>query len=109
MNNNEGDRYISIPEVKKILREDSEYEGFTQEKREILHHAELFSFLSIEETLKLIDELQKIDRINSYHAHKLTEILPQSDEELRAIFAKEIMSPSEDEMKKIMDTILKFI
>lgn len=103
------DRYVSIPEIKKILLEDSELEGFTQEKREILHHAELFSFLSLEETLKLIDELQKIDRINSYHAHKLAEILPQSEEELRAIFAKEIMSPSEEEMKKIMETLVKFI
>jgi len=109
MPSKEDDRYVSIPEIKKILREDSELEGFTQEKREILNHAELFSFLPLKDTLKLIDELQKIDRINSYHAHKLTEILPQSEEELRAIFAKEIMSPSEDEMKQIMDTILKFI
>ncbi|MDP6156213.1 MAG: DNA-directed RNA polymerase subunit F [Candidatus Thermoplasmatota archaeon] len=109
MKSNNGDRYISIPEVKKMLLIDSEREGFTQEKREILHHAELFSFLPSEETLKLIEELQKIDRINSYHAHKLAEILPKGDEELRAIFAKEIMSPSEEEMKKIMETIMKFI
>ena len=103
------DRYVSIPEIREILTEDSKNEEFSHEKREILHHADVFSFLSLEDTLKLLDELQKIDRVTSYHAHKLVEILPQTDEELRAVFAKEIMSPTEEEMKKVMDTLKKFV
>ncbi len=103
------DRYISIPEVREILAKDSENEGFSYEKKEILHHAELFSFLPKEDTLKMIEELQKIDRLNSAHIYKLVEILPRTEEELRAIFAKEIMSPTEEELKEILDTIKKFI
>lgn len=103
------DRYISISEVKEILHKESESETFRYEKREILRHAELFSFLSSEDTKKLIEELGKIDRVNSAHAYKLADILPISEEELRAVFAKEIMSPTEEELKQILDTIKKFV
>ena len=109
MKKNDKDRYVSIPEIRDILMEDSKNEGFSHDKREMMHHAEAFSFQSLEDTLKLIDELQKIDRVNSYHAHKLAEILPQTEEELKAVFAKEIMSPTEEEMKNILDTIKKFV
>lgn len=103
------DRYVSIPEVKKILKEDSNNDGFSYEKREILRHAELFTFLSLTNIKKLIKKLQKIERVNSYYAHKLAEILPQTKEELGTIFAKEIMSPTEEELNEILDTIKEFV
>ena len=102
-------KLMSLAEVKNVLRKISkERKELIYEQRIALEHAEHFSTLSAKQTKDLIAELLKQEHIEEFHAYKIADILPKTLDDVKAIFAKERISPSEKEIKTIIELVNKY-
>lgn len=105
----ETSKIISIVEAKNILKKISkERKELQYEQRIALEHAEKFAKLSAKQTKDLIKELMKLDRVEETHAIKLVDIFPKTEDEVKAVFAKERYTPNDKEIKNIMEIIKKY-
>jgi DNA-directed RNA polymerase subunit F len=97
-------KLVSLAEVKNILRKISkERKELIYEQKIALEHAEKFSKLSAKQTKDLIAELMKVE----LHAIKIADILPNTEDDVKAIFAKERYTPNEKEVKTILEIVQK--
>lgn len=98
---------LTLAEVKEVLdniklkRADEEELGY--ELRRAMRHAELFAKGTAEESRRVIDELMKLEKMTPEIAIKIADIRPKTKDELRAIYAKERFTLSEEELDKILD------
>jgi DNA-directed RNA polymerase subunit F len=104
----ESGKIISLAEAKNILKKISkERKDLLYEQKIALEHAEKFATLSIKQTKDLIAELQKLEHIEQTHAYKIADILPNTEDDVKAIFAKERFTPTDKEIKNILEIVKK--
>ena len=97
---------IPAAKVKEILEEFSEKHELSYEQNLTLDHATNLNKLSLEDTEKLIEELEAY--VDHKQAVRVADIVPQDMADLRLIFAKERNAPSNDEMKEILEILEKY-
>jgi DNA-directed RNA polymerase subunit F len=107
------DETLTLPEVKNILdhlKEERETDGkeLGYELRKAISHAEVFSKISAKKSRELVDELLKHEKMKPEIAIRIADILPLSNDEIRTIYAKERYTLSEDELKHILELVVKF-
>ncbi len=101
-------KIVSLAEVKNILKKISkERKELLYEQKIALEHAEKFAKLSAKQTKDLIVELMKLDHVEELQAYKIADILPSTDDDIRAIFAKERYTPNDKEIKNILEIVKK--
>jgi DNA-directed RNA polymerase subunit F len=106
---NETPKLVSLAEVKNILKKiEKERKELIYEQRIALEHAQKFARLSVKQTKDMIKELTKLENIEENHAYKIADVLPASDDDVKVIFAKERYTPSESEIKKILEIVGKY-
>ncbi|MBU4076576.1 MAG: RNA polymerase Rpb4 family protein [Euryarchaeota archaeon] len=103
---------LTLPEVKKILdhiKEERETEGkeLGYELRKAISHAEIFSKISAKKSRELVNELLKLEKMKPEIAIRIADVLPLSNDEIRTIYAKERYTLSEDELKQILELVIK--
>lgn len=105
------ERYVPLAEVKNILKKiQKERDELTYEQKIALRHAEAFARLPLNKVKKLVKELsENIEKLEEKHVCKIADLLPTHEEDLKTIFAKERLSLSEDEMKKILEIVSKYL
>jgi DNA-directed RNA polymerase subunit F len=102
---------LTMAEVREILdqvrlkRADEEELGY--ELRRAIRHAELFSKGTAEESLAMVAELMKLEKINKVIAVKIADVRPVTKDELRAIYAKERFTLSEEELNSILEIVFR--
>ncbi|NLI61882.1 MAG: RNA polymerase Rpb4 family protein [Methanosarcinaceae archaeon] len=108
------EKLLTISEVKELLleiqeqrMEDSDDEQ-VYEFRKALRHTELFSKLSASDSRKLVEELEKFEKMKPEIAIRIADIIPESNDELRAIYAKERFTISDEELTEILDLIKQY-
>jgi len=102
-------RPVSLSEVRNILNKLSkEREEMLYEQRIALEHAQKFGKLPVKKTNDMIKELMKLDFLEQKHAYKLADLLPNNKDVIKTIFAKERISLSEENIKKILEIICKY-
>jgi len=102
-------KLVSLSEVKNMLKKiEKERKELIYEQRIALEHAQKFAKLSVKQTKDLIKDLMKLENIEETHAYKIADILPTSEDDVKAIFAKERYTPNESEIKKILDIVGKY-
>jgi DNA-directed RNA polymerase subunit F len=102
-------RYVSLSEVKNILKKISkERKELNYGQKIALEHSEKFARLPIKKTNDMIDELKKLESIEEIHAYKIADILPLTADDVKAIFAKERVTLSENTIKNILDIVNKY-
>ncbi len=104
---------LTLPEVKNILdniKEEREKDGkeLGYELRKAISHAEIFSKISAKKSRELVDELSKLEKMKPEIAIRIADVLPLSNDEIRTIYAKERYTLSEEELKQILDLVVKF-
>ncbi len=104
---------LTLPEVKKILdhiKEERETEGkeLGYELRKAISHADMFSKISAKKSRELVNELLKLEKMKPEIAIRIADVLPLSNDEIRTIYAKERYTLSEDELKQILELVVKF-
>ena len=98
-------KVVSLSEVKKMLEKDEGERELSYEQRLALEHAKHFNVVSQKEDVKIMKKLMQIERINENLAAKITELIPRSETEVRAIFAKERFNLEPEEIKEILETL----
>ena len=102
---------LTLAEVKEILdqirekRSDEEELGY--ELRRAIRHADLFSKGSADENRALVAELMNLEKISLEIAVKIADIKPVNKDELRAIYAKERFTLSEEELDNILEIVFR--
>ncbi len=105
----DGPRYVTLAEVKKLLTEESEKREISYEQSLALGHAEKFVELSIEETEELMDELREnFDFMNEELIYKTADILPEDEDGVRSIFQQDRYTPSNEDAEDIINVIKKY-
>jgi DNA-directed RNA polymerase subunit F len=102
---------MTLAEVKEALdeirlkRADEEELGY--ELRRAIRHAELFAQGTAEESRRMVEELIKLEKMTQEIAVKIADIRPITKDELRAIYAKERFTLSEEELNGILDIVFR--
>lgn len=94
-----------LEEVRQKRADEPEELGY--ELRRALRHAELFAPPAPESTIKIRDELLNLEKMSPEIATKIADCRPQTKDELRAIYAKERFTLSEDELDVILDIVFR--
>jgi DNA-directed RNA polymerase subunit F len=102
---------LTLAEVKELLdqirlkRADEEELGY--ELRRAIRHADLFARGTAEESQAMVAELIKLEKMNRQIAVKIADIRPTTKDELRAIYAKERFTLSEEELASILEIVFR--
>jgi DNA-directed RNA polymerase subunit F len=108
------ERNITLAEVKNILKDkkreytDEEKELFYEQKR-AFDHAGKAAKLGLKDANKLIEEIRSIGlSLSEDQMIKIADLLPETVDDVRAIFAKERFKYGEEEIKKVLDVVAKY-
>ncbi|ABK14779.1 MAG: RNA polymerase Rpb4 family protein [Methanothrix sp.] len=104
------DELLTIAEVNALLKEirerrSGEAEELGYELRRAMRHAELFSHSTPEESRQLVEALLALEKVTPEIAVKIADLRPMTRDELRAIYAKEKFSLTEEELDAILDIV----
>jgi DNA-directed RNA polymerase subunit F len=109
------EEYLTISEVKELL-EDVEADRAADEERELryelaraIEHVNRFAVLDPEETLDLVAELETLEKVDEKTAYKIADLLPQTRDELRAIYAQERYALDGEELDEILNVVAKYV
>ena len=72
-------------------------------------HAEQFSKISGEKSRELVNKLLELEKMKPSIAIRIADILPQSRDEIRSIYAKEKYTLSNEELDQILDYVLETV
>lgn len=89
----------------RLKRADEEELGY--ELRRAIRHAELFAQGTAEESRRMVEELMKLEKMTQEIAVKIADIRPITKDELRAIYAKERFTLSEEELNGILEIVFR--
>ena len=99
---------VTLSEVKNILKKvEKEREELLYEQRIALEHAHKFAKLPVKKMGDLVKELSKLEFLQEIHVYKIADIFPATEDDIKTIFAKERITLSENEIKKILEIVKK--
>jgi DNA-directed RNA polymerase subunit F len=102
-------RLVSLSEVKNILKKlNNDRKELLYEQRIALEHAQKFSKLTVKKSNDMIKELTKLEFLEKSHSYKIANLIPNTKDDVKAIFAKERISLGDNEIKKILDIVAKY-
>lgn len=107
------EEYLTVSQAKELLADiESERVAEDRELRyelaRAIDHANRFATLEPEESLELVEELEAFEKVDSKTAFKIADLLPQSRDELRAVYAQERYALDGDELDEILDVVAKY-
>ena len=108
------EEYLTVSEVKELLagveadRAADEERDMRYELARAIEHVNRFAVLDPEESLELVAELEDHEYIDEKTAYKIADLLPQSRNEMRAVFAQERYSLSTEEVDELLDVVAKY-
>ena len=94
--------------AKKVLEKKEGDKELGYEQKNALEFLRKFSKLSEKKAEELAEELSQISKLKDRHTVAIIDMLPSTMDELRLLFANEIISPTEDDCKKILSIVKKF-
>jgi DNA-directed RNA polymerase subunit F len=104
----EGEKFVAWPEVKKALEKKEKEKELSYEQKNALDHLRKFSKISEKSAAEMWEELSKIERLKEKHIVSIINQMPQDLEEMRVLFANEVVNLPEDDRKKIISIVAKF-
>ncbi|MFB6155244.1 MAG: RNA polymerase Rpb4 family protein [Haloferacaceae archaeon] len=109
------EEHLTISEVKELL-EDVEAERAADEERELryelaraIEHVNRFAVLDPGESRELVDELRELEKVDEETAFKIADLLPQSRDELRSLYAQQRYALDGDELDEILHVVAKYV
>ncbi|WP_298667273.1 RNA polymerase Rpb4 family protein [uncultured Methanofollis sp.] len=102
---------ITLPEMRDQLaqveaqRREAGQE-MSYELRQSIEHANHLSKTTVEQSHALVDSLLTLEKMKPDIAYRIASIMPQSRDELRAIYAKERYTLSGEELDAILEMVI---
>jgi len=103
------ENYVSLAEVRDMLASESEKRELVPAQRSALEHAQSSALLSADDIKKLTAEIRALSFMTDYAAYKIGDMLPKYPEDVRAIFTKERVNLSADDVKRIIEIVGKYL
>lgn len=104
----ESEKVVLWAEVKKVLEKKEKEKELSYEQKNALDHLRKFSKISEKAATEMAEELGKIDRLKEKHIISIINHMPQELEDLRVLFANEVVSLLEEDRKKIISIVKKY-
>jgi DNA-directed RNA polymerase subunit F len=111
----EKEEFLTLAEVKEMLTQIMEErhaesdEEQVYEFRKALSHAELFAKLNAKDAREMVLKLMEFEKMKPSIAVRITDILPQSRDEVRSIYAKEKFTLKDEELDAILDVVKQYV
>ena len=102
------ERFVPWPEAKATLLKKEKERELGYEQKNALEHLRKFSKLSQKSLNEIMEALRKIERLKEKHLVSIVNILPENLDELRLVFANEVITLSDDDKKKIVSIVKKY-
>jgi len=104
-------RLVTTAEVKEILtHEMEEREEPTNEQKYAREHADRFGRIKGNDAITIVDTLmEKVPRVKEHLAYKLADFLPEHPDDVKAVFARERFTLTEEEVKQILEIVKDYI
>jgi len=99
---------IPMAEAKDVLEKREKGKELGYEQKLAAEHLNKFTKLKPAEAKKFAEELNAILKMSPETLATMANILPQNQDELRLIFAREKFSLKEDEINKVLETVKKY-
>ncbi|MEA1957224.1 MAG: RNA polymerase Rpb4 family protein [Euryarchaeota archaeon] len=78
------------------------------ERRKAVENTTKFSKLGAKESRALVNELLELEKTKEEIAVRIADLMPKSNNEVRAIYAKERFTLTEANIEKILDCVAKY-
>lgn len=103
-------KILTLAEVKNLLEDAEKNRGGLQfnEQKWALQHLKDFARINATNAKKLIKELRENEKISEVIAVKITDILPQHEDDVRAIIAKENITLEKKEIEEIIKKVKEY-
>ena len=92
-----------------MLAAESDKKELVAAQRSALEHSQALSSLSAGDVDALTAEIRELSFMTEYAAYKIGDVLPRYPEDVRAIFAKERVNLSADDIKRIIEIVGKYL
>jgi DNA-directed RNA polymerase subunit F len=89
------------------LRRAEEPEELGYELRRAIKHADIFSQGAATESRKMREELIGLEKMTPEIATKIADVRPKTKDEIRALYAKERFTLSDEDLDAILDIVLR--
>lgn len=99
---------VGMAEAKKIMSSREKSEELSYEQKLAVEHLNKFTKISYEDAQKFLEDISQVLRMSPETTVKIIDLLPQTPDELRMIFAREKFSLKEDEIQKILELVKKY-
>ena len=93
---------------KKEGKEAAEENEMRFERRKAVENTTKFAKLGAKESRALINELLELEKTKEEIAIRIADLMPKSNNEVRAIYAKERFTLTEANIEKILDCVAKY-
>ncbi len=93
---------------KKEEKEAAEENEMRFERRKAVENTTKFAKLGAKESRALINELLELEKTKEEIAIRIADLMPKSNNEVRAIYAKERFTLTEANIEKILDCVAKY-
>jgi DNA-directed RNA polymerase subunit F len=103
------ENYVSLADVKEMLDGESKKRELCTAQGSALEHSQSMVSLSSGDIKALVAEAKALSFMTDYAAYKIGDILPKYPEDVRAIFAKERVNLSADDVKRIIEIVGKYL
>jgi len=107
-----GEDLMTLAEVKDALEEirlkrAEEPEELGYELRRAIKHADIFSQGTAIESRNMLEELTGLEKMTREIATKIADIRPKTKDEIRALYAKERFTLTDEDLEVILDIGLR--
>jgi DNA-directed RNA polymerase subunit F len=102
------EKLITWAQARKILEAKEKDKEMGYEQKNAMEFLKKFSKLSEKKTSEMFEKLGEISKLKDRHKIMIINMQPSDLDEVRVLFAHEIINLSEDEKKKIISTVKKF-
>lgn len=100
---------LTLAEARDILNEVFEARGpeaeILYEQRRAINHANMFANVSSVKARELVEKLQGLEKMKTEIAIRIADLLPRSRDEVRAIYAKERFTLTDEELETILGLV----
>jgi DNA-directed RNA polymerase subunit F len=103
------EKYVNLADVRTMLEAESDKKELNAAQRSALEHSQSMTVLSADDIKNLVAEVRTLSFMTDYAAYKIGDILPKYSEDIRAIFSKERVSLSAEDIKQILEIVGKYL
>jgi len=96
---------VSMPDAKNIMKERRKDGDLTYEQKICLEYLEKVSTLTKAKAEKMVSELSQIAILKPHQIALIINNLPDTEDEVKMVFAKERTNLKKDEISKIVEVV----